>query len=198
MKKIIIAVVCVVLSMSYECFAQTAEQRNISRAYSIMFDMKPKRMTKKHVPWRTDWGSSDKIKFISLAYDVNVRCNSHAMTNWTIEVIWMASKSDGRAFPVEVEEYKLPETVKKGTKITVGTCSKLFVYREVKYVALGEHTKEGYILKGAIVRLKSDDGHIIRSLSTQYNNYWHKLSWEENVEVKEEIDTRYICKPDAN
>ena len=48
----------------------------------------------------------------------------------------------------------------------------------------------------AIVRLKSDDGHIIRSVFTQYNDYWRKLAWEENVVVKEELDNRYIHKPD--
>lgn len=195
MKKIIIAIMHVILLMACSCPAQTAEQKNISKAYSMTFGLKPKRLVIKHVPWRTDWGSSDKIKYNALSYDVNVRCNSHAMTNWTVEVIWMASKSDGRAFPVEVEEYKMPESVKKGEKAIVGICSKLFIYREAKYVALGEQTKEGYILKGAVVRLKSDDGHIIRSVFTQYNDYWRKLAWEENVIVKEELDDRYIHKP---
>ena len=196
MNKVIMCAMCAIMPMVCDCFAQTAEQKIISKAYSMTFGLKPKRFVIKHVPWRTDWGSSDKIKYNALSYDVNVRCNSHAMTNWTIEVIWMASKSDGRAFPVEIEEYKLPEAVKKNEKTTVGICSKLFIYREAKYVALGEQTKEGYILKGAIVRLKSDDGHIIRSVFTQYNDYWRKLAWEENVVVKEELDNRYIHKPD--
>ena len=192
MRKIVVAV-CAMLALVG--FSQTAEQKRISKSYSVTFALKPKRFVIKHIPWRTDYGSSDKIKFNALSYDVNVRCNSHSMSNWNVEGIWMASKSDGKAFPIEIEKYDLPEFVQKGKTCVVGICSKLLVYREIKYVALGEQSKEGYILKGAIVRLKNEKGEIIRSIFTQYNDYWRNLAWSEDIVVEEKIDERYVKDP---
>ena len=101
----------------------------------------------------------------------------------------MASKSDGRAYPLKIDS-KAIESTKPMSKQKLTFFSPIVRYRECKYAALGEHTKEGYILKGAIFRLK-DNGSIIRVKTTQAHSYWQKLAWQEDI-TTDPIDEDYI------
>ncbi len=187
MKRALLLGLCVI---SMFAPSQTAEQRQNSKQYNCILDIKQKRLVIKKTPWATDYGSSDKVKIQALKYSASIAWNMKAESkSLTCEVIWMASKSDGRAYPLKIDA-KTIEDVKPMSKHNLTFISPIVRYRECKYVALGEHTKEGYILKGVIFRLK-DNGKIIRVKTTQTHTFWQKLAWQDDVAI-DTIDENYV------